>query len=172
MNAFLNTENMINFVLILLSLSVSAWCIYRCYYTGIALSVLVIALCIQGSYKIFHYCDLYNKIVRPTKSYYLNELSLSPEECKEDFEEITDIVQENYATLVHHKQIDLAKLNEAYKEEVSGVKDAEQYGLLLLQYFSALKNMHTHPCRKRSIPTHSERLNPPTIIAKMALKSA
>ena len=27
-------------------------------------------------------------------------------------------------------------------------------------------------CRKRSIPTHSERLNPPTIIAKMALKSA
>ena len=154
MNAFLNTENMINFVLILLSLSVSAWCIYRCkrgnkrrklYYTGIALSVLVIALCIQGSYKIFHYCDLYNKIVRPTKSYYLNELSLSPEECKEDFEEITDIVQENYATLVHHKQIDLAKLNEAYKEEVSGVKDAEQYGLLLLQYFSALKNMHTHP---------------------------
>lgn len=29
-----------------------------------------------------------------------------------------------------------------------------------------------HYCRKRSIPTHSERLNPPTIIAKMALKSA
>ena len=27
-------------------------------------------------------------------------------------------------------------------------------------------------CRKRSIPTHSERLNPPTIIAKLALKSA
>ena len=27
-------------------------------------------------------------------------------------------------------------------------------------------------CRKRSIPTHSERLNPLTIIAKMALKSA
>ena len=29
-----------------------------------------------------------------------------------------------------------------------------------------------YTCRKRSIPTHSERLNPPTIIAKMALKSA
>ena len=154
MNAFLNIGNIINFVLILLSLSVSAWCIYRCkrgnkrrklYYTGIALSLLVIALCIRGSYKIFHYCDLYNKIVRPTKSYYLNELTLSPEECREDFEEIMGIVQENYASLAHHKHIDLAKLNEAYKEEVSGVKDAEQYGLLLLQYFSALKNMHTYP---------------------------
>lgn len=154
MNTFLNPGNIINFVLILLSLSVNAWCIYRCkrgnkrrklYYTGIALSLLVIALCIRGSYKIFHYCDLYNKIVRPTKSYYLNELTLSPEECREDFEEIMDIVQENYASLAHHKHIDLAKLNEAYKEEVSKVKDAEQYGLLLLQYFSALKNMHTYP---------------------------
>lgn len=154
MNTFFNPGNIINFVLILLSLSVSAWCVYRCkrgnkrrklYYTGIALSLLVIALCIRGSYKIFHYCDLYNKIVRPTKSYYLNELTLSPEECREDFEEIMDIVQENYASLAHHKHIDLAKLNEAYKEEVSGVKDAEQYGLLLLQYFSALKNMHTYP---------------------------
>lgn len=146
MNTFLNTGNIINFVLILLSLSVSAWCIYRCkrgskrrkpYFAGTALSVMVIALCIRGSYKIFHYCDLYNKIVRPTKSYYLNELTLSPEECREDFEEIMDIVQENYASLAHHKHIDLTKLNEAYKEEVSKVKDAEQYGLLLLQYFSA-----------------------------------
>ena len=54
MNAFLNTGNMINLALILLALFVSAWCIYRCkrgnkrrklYYTGIALSLLVIALC-------------------------------------------------------------------------------------------------------------------------------
>ena len=35
--------------------------------------------------------------------------------------------------------------------------------------YSKLNAVH---CRKRSIPTHSERLNPPTIIAKMALKSA
>lgn len=154
MNAFLNIGNIINLALILLSLSVSVWCIYRwkrgskrhkLYYAGIALSVLVIALCIRGSYKIFHYCNLYNKVVRPTKSYYLNELTLSPEECREDFEEITDIVQENYALLAQHKHIDLVRLNEAYKEEVRRVKNAEQYGLLLLQYFSALKNMHTHP---------------------------
>ena len=44
MNTFLTPGNIINFVLILLSLSVNAWCIYRCkrgnkrrklYYTGI-----------------------------------------------------------------------------------------------------------------------------------------
>lgn len=154
MNAFLNTGNIINFVLILLSLSVSVWCICRCkkgtkrrklYYAGIALSVLVIALCIRGSYKIFRYYDLYDKVLRPTKSYYLNELTLSPEECREDFEEIMDIVQEYYAPLARHKHIDLKELNKAYKDKVKTVKNAEQYGLLLLQYFSALKNMHTYP---------------------------
>lgn len=154
MNAFLNTGNIINFVLILLSLSVSVWCICRCkkgtkrrklYYAGIALSVLVVALCIRGSYKIFRYYDLYDKVLRPTKSYYLNELTLSPEECREDFEEIMDIVQEYYAPLARHKHIDLKELNKAYKDKVKTVKNAEQYGLLLLQYFSALKNMHTYP---------------------------
>lgn len=154
MNAFLNTGNIINFVLILLSLSVSVWCICRCkkgtkrrklYYAGIALSVLVIALCIRGSYKIFRYYDLYDKVLRPTKSYYLNELTLSPEECREDFEEIMDIVQEYYVPLARHKHIDLEELNKAYKDKVKTVKNAEQYGLLLLQYFSALKNMHTYP---------------------------
>lgn len=29
-----------------------------------------------------------------------------------------------------------------------------------------------HKCRKRSIPTHSERLNPSSFTAKLALKSA
>ena len=154
MNAFLNIGNIINLVLILLSLSVSAWCIYRykkgskrrkLYFVGIALSVIVIVLCIRGSYKIFHYCDLYNKVVRPTKWFYLNELTLSPEQCKDDFEEIADIVQEYYAPLARHKHIDLKKLNGTYNEKVKAVKNAEQYGLLLLQYFSALKNMHTYP---------------------------
>lgn len=32
--------------------------------------------------------------------------------------------------------------------------------------------MRKQKCRKRSIPTHSERLNPPIIIAKMGLKRA
>lgn len=38
--------------------------------------------------------------------------------------------------------------------------------------YSSAKSSKTKTCRKRSIPTHSERLNPPTIIAKLALKSA
>lgn len=49
------------------------------------------------------------------------------------------------------------------------IKDAEDG----CQIIRDLKGVETGTlCRKRSIPTHSERLNPPTIIAKMALKSA
>ena len=152
MNAFFNIGNITNFILILLSVAASGWCIFRLkkggkrrklYYAGIVLSLLMIVLCIRGSYHIFQYCDFYNKILRPTSSFYLDELSLSPEECREDFDEITDIVQGNYAPIARHKGIDLKELNKKYKEEMKAVKNAEQYGLLLLRYFSDLQNMHT-----------------------------
>lgn len=117
--------------MILLSVAASGWCIFRLkkggkrrklYYAGIVLSLLMIVLCIRGSYHIFQYCDFYNKILRPTSSFYLDELSLSPEECREDFDEITDIVQGNYAPIARHKGIDLKELNKKYKEEMKAVK--------------------------------------------------
>lgn len=45
--------------------------------------------------------------------------------------------------------------------------DIDSYSTLC----NCFKNESFDGWRKRSIPTHSERLNPPTIIAKMALKS-
>ena len=150
---FWDIPNITNAALIVLSLATIAWCVYcitkgkkhkLCYF-GIALALVVGTLCIRASYKNYRIYDLYNKVIRPTKSYYLNELTLSTQACREDFEEITDIVQKYYAPIARHKQIDLQGLKAEYKEKVATVENAQQYGLLLLRYFAELQNMHTYP---------------------------
>ena len=45
-------------------------------------------------------------------------------------------------------------------------------GILFREYPDIKKAYYLSMCRKRSIPTHSERLNPSSFTAKLALKSA
>lgn len=71
------------------------------------------ALCIR---KFYEYYDLWFKIVRKPQLSYISELSLSPMQCKEDFNEITQIVNDNYQEIAHRKKIDLQKLNAEYAE--------------------------------------------------------
>ena len=151
MNSFLNIYNITNIILTILSVAIGLYCVYRIVKRkkkvllsclGVILSLVVMALCIR---KFYEYYDLWFKIVRKPQLSYISELSLSPMQCKEDFNEITQIVNDNYQEIAHRKKIDLQKLNAEYAEKVSKVENAQQYGQILLQYFANLENMHTYP---------------------------
>ena len=151
MNTFFNIYNITNIILILLSVVICLYCIYRIATRkkkillsclGVILSLVVMTLCIR---KLYEYYDLWFKIVRKPQLSYISELSLSPKQCREDFKEITRIVNDNYLGIANRKKIDLQKLNAEYAEEVLKVENAQQYGQVLLRYFVSLKNMHTYP---------------------------
>lgn len=151
MEIFFNIYNITNIILTLLSVVLGLYCIYRIATRkkrillsclGVILSLVVMVLCIR---KLYEYYDLWFKIVRVPQLSYISELSLSPKQCREDFKEITQIVNDNYQEIANRKKIDLQKLNAEYAEEVLKVENAQQYGQVLLQYFASLKNMHTYP---------------------------
>ena len=151
MNTFFNIYNITNIILTLLSVVICLYCIYRIAKRkkrillsclGVILSLIVMTLCIR---KLYEYYDLWFKIVRVPQLSYISELSLSPKQCREDFKEITQIVNDNYQEIANRKKIDLQKLNAEYAEEVLKVENAQQYGQILLQYFASLENMHTYP---------------------------
>lgn len=151
MEPLFNIYNITNILLILLSLVIGLYCVYRMVKRkkkvllsclGMILSVIVMVLCIQALYRDY---DLWFKIVRKPQFSYISDLSLSSKQCKEDFNEITQIVNDNYQEIANRKKIDLQKLNAEYTEKVSKVENAQQYGQILLQYFASLQNMHTYP---------------------------
>lgn len=154
MNSFLNIYDITNIILTLLSVVIGLYCVYRIAKKkkrmllsclGVILSLVVMSLCIWKLYENYKSHDLWFKIVRKPQSCYISELCLSPKQCQEDFNEIIEIVNDNYQEIANRKKIDLQKLNVEYKEKVSKVEDAQQYGLILLQYFTNLRNMHTIP---------------------------
>ena len=145
MNTFFNIYNITNIILTLLSVVICLYCIYRIAKRkkrillsclGVILSLIVMTLCIR---KLYEYYDLWFKIVRVPQLSYISELSLSPKQCREDFKEITQIVNDNYQEIANRKKIDLQKLNAEYAEEVLKVENAQQYGQILLQYFASLE---------------------------------
>ena len=151
MEIFFNIYNITNIILTLLSVVVGLYCAYRIVKKkkrvllsclGVILSLVVMTLCIR---KLYEYYDLWFKIVRVPQLSYISELSLSPKQCREDFKEITQIVNDNYQEIANRKKIDLQKLNAEYAEEVLKVENAQQYGQVLLRYFASLENMHTYP---------------------------
>lgn len=151
MEIFFNIYNITNIILTLLSVVIGLYCVYcivkkkkRVWLSclGVILSLVVMTLCIR---KLYEYYDLWLKIVRVPQLSYISELSLSPKQCRDDFKEITQIVNDNYQEIANRKKIDLQKLNAEYAEEVLKVENAQQYGQVLLRYFARLKNMHTYP---------------------------
>lgn len=151
MNVFFNIYNITNILLILLSVVIGLYCVYRIVKRkkkvllsclGMIFSLVVMILCIRALYKDY---DLWFKIVREPHSCYLSDLKLSKQQCMDDFESIVKIVNENYKDIADYKGIDLQKLNVAYKEKVAEAENAQQYGVILLEYFASLKNNHTYP---------------------------
>ena len=151
MDIFFNLYDITNIILTLLSVAAGLYCVYRIAKRkkrillsclGVVLSLVVMSLCIR---KLYEHYDLWFKIVREPQLCYISELSLSPKQCREDFKEITQIVDDNYQEIAKRKKIDLQKLNAEYTEKVSKVENAQQYGRILLQYFASLENMHTYP---------------------------
>lgn len=151
MDIFFNLYDITNIILALLSVVIGLYCVYRIAKRkkrillsclGVVLSLVVMSLCIR---KLYEHYDLWFKIVRKPQLSYILELSLSPKQCREDFKEITQIVNDNYQEIANRKKIDLQKLNAEYAEEVLKVENAQQYGQVLLRYFASLENMHTYP---------------------------
>lgn len=109
------------------------------------MAIFVLVWCARTLYVNYILYDLYNKIVRPPQSCYVEDLRLTPQECAEDFKEITGIVSRYYKPLAHQKGIDLEQLHATYREKVDHVHNAREYALLLTCYFASLENGHTHP---------------------------
>ena len=147
--------DVVNVILTVISLGFIGWFVFayrkrkskirRVHYLFVLASFVVIFLCGRAMYGNYERWDIYNKVVRPPQSSYLDELHLSPQECVDDFGEVVDIVNHYYKEMAIHKRIDLGKLNAEYGGKVAEVDCAQQYGLLLLQYFGTLRNMHTFP---------------------------
>ncbi len=76
------------------------------------------------------------------ESHYMSELPLSPEQFTEDFEEISEIVKENYS-LYEYKHIDIDALSASYAERIGKLSTPEEYGKTLSEYFAALQVGHS-----------------------------
>lgn len=152
---FFDVYNITNVVLTIVSVGIMGWMVFlgakrrnkiRRYHYLVTVAALVVAvLCVRAICQNYKSWNVYDKVLRPTKSYYLDELRLSPRECIADFEEVRRIVNRYYRKMALHKGIDLERLNEEYGEKVKNVGNAQEYGLLLVQYFSDLQNMHSYP---------------------------
>lgn len=73
---------------------------------------------------------------------FVSEQDIEPDEYKDDFKEICDIVEKHYS-LADHKGISLKSLRDKYSVKVMNAKDNREYFLAIQQYFSELKNSHT-----------------------------
>lgn len=117
------------------------WYVYVLAIASLA-SVVYFSDKLQSCY---HYYKFWNLIMRSPRPVYITDLRLSPAECIKDFKEIKKVVALKYQPVANHKHIDLDALNVEFEPRVAKVKDAQEYGMLLMEYFSRLQNMHTHP---------------------------
>ncbi len=77
------------------------------------------------------------------KDFYISELPLQPSEFAADFEEVHQIVMENYS-LYKNKKLDMDSLYRVYSTRASEAKTTTDYGLLVQEYISALKCSHAN----------------------------
>ncbi len=69
------------------------------------------------------------------------ELPVQPSEFMADFEEVHQIVMDNYS-LYESKELDMDSLYRSFSERVRQAQTTTDYGLLLQEYFAALKSGH------------------------------
>ncbi len=73
--------------------------------------------------------------------YFIAELPLQPSEFMADFGEVHQIVVENYS-LYESKRLNMDSLYQSFSERVRQAQTTTDYGLLLQEYFAALKCGH------------------------------
>lgn len=78
-----------------------------------------------------------------TTTQYLSDIDVAPDKFLSDFTEIHDIVKKNYP-FFEHKNINPDSLYQTYSERIKNISTKEEYKQIVIEYFSALKNMHTN----------------------------
>lgn len=75
------------------------------------------------------------------ESYYVESLPLANDRFNDDFNEIADVVKENYS-LYESKHLNLDSLCDAYAVRVKGISTPKEYGEILQEFFAALRVGH------------------------------
>lgn len=104
--------------------------------TSIVIVVLAIAL-----YGLFIYAKYFHDKEPEAESFYLSELPLDTSQFEADFEEIHQIVLENYS-LYSSKHLNMDSLYQIFAARASQAKTTTDYGLAIQEYFSALQCAH------------------------------
>ncbi len=75
------------------------------------------------------------------KQFFISELPLQPSEFEADFDELHQLVMENYS-LYESKGLDMDSLYQSFSERVRQARTTADYGLLVQEYIAALKCSH------------------------------
>ncbi len=75
------------------------------------------------------------------KQFFISELPLQPSEFATDFDEMHQIVMENYS-LYEIKELEMDSLYQSFSERVRQARTTADYGLLVQEYIAALKSSH------------------------------
>lgn len=104
--------------------------------TGSVIAVLAIAV---GG--LFFYAKYFLNDEPELESYYLSDLPLTPSQFEADFEEIHQLVLENYS-LYASKHLNMDSLHRVFSERARRAQTTTDYGLAIQEYFSALQCAH------------------------------
>lgn len=104
--------------------------------TGSVIAVLAIAV---GG--LFFYAKYFLNDEPELESYYLSDLPLTPSQFEADFEEIHQLVLENYS-LYASKHLNMDSLHRVFLERARRAQTTTDYGLAIQEYFSALQCAH------------------------------
>lgn len=108
---------------------------------GIALLVVLLAF---GGLLAYAYYD-YRKENQEAEYRYLSDLPLTSDQFAADFDEVHQLVVENYS-LYREKGLNMDSLYHAFISRVTGAKDVTEYGLLVQEYVAALGAGHANDC--------------------------
>ncbi len=75
------------------------------------------------------------------KQFFVSELPLQPSEFEADFDELHQIVMENYS-LYESKELNMDSLYQSFSERVRQARTTADYGLLVQEYIATLKCSH------------------------------
>ena len=109
------------------------------------IAFIVIAVCAVAWCGLRIYAKhFYNK--EPQAEYfYLSEIPVKPSQFEADFEEIHQIVMENYS-LYQAKHLNMDSLYQTYITRVRQAQTTTDYGLAVQEYISALQCSHAISC--------------------------
>lgn len=109
--------------------------------TIIKITVIVVAVLSLACYGLYIYAKHFNNKELEVERLYLSELPVNTSEFEEDFEELHQIVIDNYS-LYPSKHLNMDSLRQSFIPRVQQAKTTTAYGLLVQEYISALQCAH------------------------------